>query len=214
MTAIAEQLDAKLNSLDAKAASSLEKLIRDALEMVESSNGISRSDRLPLDFFSRIAREFGSEPFVLTLVSGGFLFSGSASMRPGLWRCRRPRAVRRAGGGRGRCGYAARLARPAIADGIRRLPGKTTPGALRPPARLSRGSPRSGIFSNSIINAVMLVSNSDVSSHVAHRSRFLIRGSPFQYTPLLQDCFGLKGPTWQSSCSMNRRICSSGSQVS
>ena len=63
MTAIAEQLDAKLNSLDAKAASSLEKLVRDALEMVEASNGISRSDRLPLDFFSRIAREFGSEPF-------------------------------------------------------------------------------------------------------------------------------------------------------
>jgi hypothetical protein len=62
MTAIAEQLDAKLNSLDAKAASSLEKLVRDALEMVESSNGINRSDRLPPDFFSRIAREFGSEP--------------------------------------------------------------------------------------------------------------------------------------------------------
>ena len=63
MTAIAEQLDAKLNSLDAKAASSLEKLVRDALEMVEASNGIRRSDHLPLDFFSRIAREFGSEPF-------------------------------------------------------------------------------------------------------------------------------------------------------
>jgi hypothetical protein len=31
--------------------------------MVESSNGSSRSDRLPLDFFSRIALEFGSEPF-------------------------------------------------------------------------------------------------------------------------------------------------------
>ena len=168
--------------------------------------------RHQLEVQGRIIEEQVSS--LLTLVSGGFLFSGSASMRPGLWRCRRPRAVRRAGGGRGRCGYAARLARPAIADGIRRLPGKTTPGALRPPARLSRGSPRSGIFSNSIINAVMLVSNSDVASHVAHRSRFLIRGSPFQYTPLLQDCFGLKGPTWQSSCSLNRRICSSGSQVS
>ena len=63
MTAIVEQLDAKLNSLDAKAASSLEKLVRDALQIVESSNGTSRSDRLPLDFFSRIAREFGGEPF-------------------------------------------------------------------------------------------------------------------------------------------------------
>ena len=63
MTTIAEQLDAKLNSLDAKAAASLEKLVRDALEVVESSNGTSRSDGLPLKFFSRIAREFGSEPF-------------------------------------------------------------------------------------------------------------------------------------------------------
>jgi hypothetical protein len=63
MTAIAEQLNAKLNSLDAKAASSLEKLVRDALELVESSNGIGRFDRLPPDFFSRIAGEFGSEPF-------------------------------------------------------------------------------------------------------------------------------------------------------
>ena len=63
MTTIAEQLDAKLNSLDAKAAASLEKLVRDALEVVESSNGASRSDGLPLKFFSRIAREFGSEPF-------------------------------------------------------------------------------------------------------------------------------------------------------
>ncbi len=154
MTAIAEQLDAKLNSLDAKAASSLEKLIRDALEMVESSNGISRSDRLPLDFFSRIAREFGSEPFVLTLVSGGFLFSGSASMRPGLWRCRRPRAVRRAGRGRGRRGCAAGLARPAIAGGSRSLPGflvseEIQPGCDRlqgqffgPKLRVARGTLR------------------------------------------------------------------------
>ena len=63
MTAIAEELDTKLNSLDAKAASSLQKLVRDALEMVEFSNDISLSDRLPLDFFSRIAQEFGSEPF-------------------------------------------------------------------------------------------------------------------------------------------------------
>ena len=63
MTTIAEQLDAKLNSLDATAAASLEKLVRDALEVVESSNGTSRSDGLPLKFFSRIAREFGSEPF-------------------------------------------------------------------------------------------------------------------------------------------------------
>ena len=52
-------------------------------------------------------------------------------MSPGLWRCRRPRAVRRAVGGRGRRGCAARLARPAIADSSRPLPGSTIPGELR-----------------------------------------------------------------------------------
>ena len=63
MTAIAEQLDAKLKTLDARAASSLEKLVRDALELVETQNAPGRPERLPPDFFARIAREFGSEPF-------------------------------------------------------------------------------------------------------------------------------------------------------
>ncbi len=63
MSAIAEELDAKLKTLDARAASSLEKLVRDALELVETHNGAVRPDRLPPDFFTRIAREFGSEPF-------------------------------------------------------------------------------------------------------------------------------------------------------
>lgn len=63
MSGIAEQLDAKLKALDAKAASSLEKLVRDALELVDTQNGVIRPDRLPPDFFARIAREFGSEPF-------------------------------------------------------------------------------------------------------------------------------------------------------
>jgi hypothetical protein len=63
MSAIAEQLDAKLKTLDAKAASSLEKLVRDALELVEIQNGGARSGHLPADFFSRVAREFGTEPF-------------------------------------------------------------------------------------------------------------------------------------------------------
>lgn len=63
MTAIAEQLDAKLKMLDAKAASSLEKLVRDALELIEAQNETHRSDRLPVDFFTRIAIEFGNEPF-------------------------------------------------------------------------------------------------------------------------------------------------------
>jgi hypothetical protein len=66
MTAIARQLDEKLKVLDAKAASSLEKLVRDALELVDSQNGHSHapsSGRLPSDFFVKIAKEFGPEPF-------------------------------------------------------------------------------------------------------------------------------------------------------
>lgn len=63
MSAIAEQLDAKLKTLDAKAASSLEKLVRDALELVETRNGDGQPGRLPPDFFTRISAEFGSEPF-------------------------------------------------------------------------------------------------------------------------------------------------------
>jgi hypothetical protein len=63
MSAISEQLDAKLRTLDAKAASSLEKLVRDALELVETQNSPARPGRLPLDFFARIALEFGGEPF-------------------------------------------------------------------------------------------------------------------------------------------------------
>jgi hypothetical protein len=63
MSAIAEELDAKLKTLDARAASSLEKLVRDALELVETQNGSIPSPRLPPDFFARIAAEFGGEPF-------------------------------------------------------------------------------------------------------------------------------------------------------
>ena len=63
MSGIAEQLDAKLKMLDARAASSLEKLVRDALELVETQNGDAQPERLPPDFFTRIPAEFGSEPF-------------------------------------------------------------------------------------------------------------------------------------------------------
>lgn len=62
MSGIAEELDAKLRTLDAKAASSLEKLVRDALELLETQNGGVRPERLPPDFFTRIAGEFGGEP--------------------------------------------------------------------------------------------------------------------------------------------------------
>lgn len=63
MTKIAEQLDAKLKTLDAKAASTLEQLVRDAINLVDSQNGTAGPGRLPSDFFTRIAGEFGSEPF-------------------------------------------------------------------------------------------------------------------------------------------------------
>ena len=63
MSKIAEQLDAKLKTLDAKAASSLEQLVRDAIHLVESQDGTVGPKRLPTDFFTRISREFGSEPF-------------------------------------------------------------------------------------------------------------------------------------------------------
>jgi hypothetical protein len=33
------------------------------LELVETQNGPLRLERLPADFLTRIAREFGSEPF-------------------------------------------------------------------------------------------------------------------------------------------------------
>jgi hypothetical protein len=49
--------------LDPKAAASLEKLVRDALELVETRSGAASPVPLPSDFFSRIAAEFGSEPF-------------------------------------------------------------------------------------------------------------------------------------------------------
>jgi hypothetical protein len=63
MSSIAEALDAKLKTLDPKAASSLEKLVRDALELVESQSGPVQQERLPPDFVTRVASEFGSEPF-------------------------------------------------------------------------------------------------------------------------------------------------------
>jgi hypothetical protein len=63
MSGVAEELDAKLKTLDAKAASSLEKLVRDAMDLAETHIGDARPDRLPSDFFMRVAREVGSESF-------------------------------------------------------------------------------------------------------------------------------------------------------
>ena len=61
MTAIARELDEKLKTLDSKAALSLERLVRDALELVNSQNGTAT--HLPPEFFKKIAEEFGPEPF-------------------------------------------------------------------------------------------------------------------------------------------------------
>jgi hypothetical protein len=33
------------------------------MHLVDSQNGTAAPDRLPADFFTRISREFGSEPF-------------------------------------------------------------------------------------------------------------------------------------------------------
>lgn len=63
MSSLAAELDEKLRTLDAKAASSLEKLVRDAMDLVDTSNGINRAKCLPPDFFTRIAEAFGPEPF-------------------------------------------------------------------------------------------------------------------------------------------------------
>ena len=63
MSAIAEQLDAKLKTMDARAACFLEKLVRDALDLVETQNGARLPDRLPPDFFTRVASEFGTGHF-------------------------------------------------------------------------------------------------------------------------------------------------------
>lgn len=65
MTAIARQLDETLRRLDAQAAAALEKLVRDALELAVSGNGVSATaapGSLPSDFFTKVAQEFGSEP--------------------------------------------------------------------------------------------------------------------------------------------------------
>ena len=63
MTAITEQLEATLKRLDDRAAASLVRLVRDALELASVQKAAHPSDRLPADFFTRIARELGPEPF-------------------------------------------------------------------------------------------------------------------------------------------------------
>ena len=66
MTAIAHELDEKLKTLDARAAGSLERLVRDALDLINTQNesaAVPPAHRLPHDFFKKIAEEFGPGPF-------------------------------------------------------------------------------------------------------------------------------------------------------
>ena len=66
MIAIARELDQKMKLLGAKAAGSLERLVRDALALIETQNGnaaATSAHRLPPNFFKKIANEFGPGPF-------------------------------------------------------------------------------------------------------------------------------------------------------
>jgi len=63
MTAIARELDEKLKTLNPTSALSLERLVRDALDLINAQNGGASPTYLPGDFFKNIADEFGPEPF-------------------------------------------------------------------------------------------------------------------------------------------------------
>ena len=65
MTAIAQELDEKLKTLDARAAASLERLVRDPLDLINTQNkssSVPPVHHLPHDFFKKIAEEFGPGP--------------------------------------------------------------------------------------------------------------------------------------------------------
>ena len=62
MTAIAIELDQKLQSLDPETAASVEQLVRDALQLAEKKHTTS-SKESHREFIQRIAGTFGDEPF-------------------------------------------------------------------------------------------------------------------------------------------------------
>jgi hypothetical protein len=61
MNAIAQELDARLQTLDQAAARVLERVIRDAIELA----GVEKPSRAswPTGFFDRIREDWGAEPF-------------------------------------------------------------------------------------------------------------------------------------------------------
>lgn len=62
MTAIAIELDQKLQTFDPETAASVEKLVRDALQLAESKRA-SATKESHREFVQRIAGSFGDEPF-------------------------------------------------------------------------------------------------------------------------------------------------------
>jgi hypothetical protein len=61
MTAIAAELDQKLQRLDAETAASVERLVRDALQLAERKQ--TAASAWPPDFWQKIRGDWGSEPF-------------------------------------------------------------------------------------------------------------------------------------------------------
>ena len=61
MNAIAQELDARLQTLDHAAARALERVILDAIELA----GVAKPSRAawPAGFFDRIREDWGEEPF-------------------------------------------------------------------------------------------------------------------------------------------------------
>ncbi len=61
MTAIAIELDQKIQSLDPETAASVERLVRDALQLAEKKQAVASV--WPSDFWQRIREDWGNEPF-------------------------------------------------------------------------------------------------------------------------------------------------------
>ena len=61
MTAIAIELDQKLQTLDHETAASVERLVRDALQLAEKKS--TAQPALSADFWKQIREHWGDEPF-------------------------------------------------------------------------------------------------------------------------------------------------------
>lgn len=61
MTAIAVELDQKLQKLDPETAASVERLVRDALQLAEQRK--ANGSAWPAGFWEKIREDWGPEPF-------------------------------------------------------------------------------------------------------------------------------------------------------